>query len=226
MISKRTMWIIICVLSMMGLFTASYFYFLNLKLLPEDFSSPRTQVTIKKNEKRKDANFDMSQIVAVNENEIVMVQAQAALNPNDQILKGGIRIPKVDLALPIYQGIGGRHMWLGASTMKETQKMGEGNYVLLGHNVNNPSLLFSPLKQLKEADHDMIYLADAKTEYMYQIELIFLADKSEYHWIEEEESQDPILTLVTCYGGDGTPTRRIVRAKYIGRKPIEESVWF
>lgn len=157
----------------------------------------------------------MGNVVAVNENELAYYQLQNVLSTQSvEILKGGIQIPTVGLSLPIYQGIGGKHMWLGASTLSPEQIIGRGNYVLLGHNVNNPKLLFSPLKYLEEENHDLIYLADAKREYVYQVETIVVVDQTEYEWLEKT-TDEPVLTLVTCYGGDGTSMRRIIRANLL-----------
>lgn len=73
---------------------------------------------------------------------------------------GKIAVPAVGLKLPIFEGINDNNLLRGAGTMKENEKMGEGNYALAGHHMNNPDILFSPLAKAQVGE--LVYLTDGK----------------------------------------------------------------
>lgn len=222
-LSKKATVIIICILLMTVGFFVYYQTTLGKTSKQITYSAPEIRKEIKKNDEKK-AMFDLQLVDQITETDVFQAEIKESINPSDNILFGGLILPKVGIKLPIYNGFGGRHQMLGACTPKPNQVPGERNYALVGHNFTNPNLLFSPLRKLPNDSTDLVYLVDSENVYEYQITQILLANKSEYHWIEDSDVKDkPLLTLVTCYGGDGTPTRKIVRAEYKKKYPIEKS---
>lgn len=124
---------------------------------------------------------------------------------------GMISIPSINLQLPILEGITQENLSIGVGTVRPNQKLGEGNFVLLGHYMTNKGLLFGGLKQVEIGDTIQIsfYQEDAtyvvqETKVIHQSEgQYMLDDPSDHHW----------LTLLTCDGSRiGTDYRVMVRA--------------
>ncbi|EUJ33140.1 sortase family protein [Listeria floridensis FSL S10-1187] len=83
-------------------------------------------------------------------------------NAYQKILKktaGVIEIPSLNLQLPIFLGTTDQNLKVGATTFREDQELGEGNYVLLGHNMGVAGILFSDLNQLELNDEIQVTVA-------------------------------------------------------------------
>ncbi len=124
---------------------------------------------------------------------------------------GMISIPSINLQLPILEGITQANLSIGVGTVRPNQKLGEGNFVLLGHYMTNEGLLFGGLKQVEIGDTIQISFYQENAEYVVQeVKVIhqsegqyMLNDPSDHHW----------LTLLTCDGSRvGTDYRVMVRA--------------
>ncbi|MCQ6336231.1 MULTISPECIES: class A sortase [Bacillus cereus group] len=63
---------------------------------------------------------------------------------------------RIGLHVPIFPGANQSNLLSGAATLSPNQKIGQGNYVLLGHHMKDESLLFSPIMKLKK--NDSVYL--------------------------------------------------------------------
>ncbi|EUJ33698.1 putative cysteine protease [Listeria floridensis FSL S10-1187] len=63
---------------------------------------------------------------------------------------GTIEITEIGLKLPILGGTNAANLNVGATTYRQDQEVGKGNFVLLGHNMGESGVLFSDLYQLKK----------------------------------------------------------------------------
>ncbi|MFG3614144.1 class A sortase [Rummeliibacillus stabekisii] len=129
---------------------------------------------------------------------------------------GAIHIPKVKLQLPIVYGISNANLTVGAGTMKKEQEMGEGNYALAAHNMNDGKTLFSPLTKAKMGMK--VYLTDFQEIYEYRIEDMSYVQPTQVDVIQDI-GQKRLITLVTC-NADGTQ-RLIVRGEYVRQFPYK-----
>lgn len=78
-----------------------------------------------------------------------------------------VKVPSIALALPIYQGTNQYTLSLGATTYFAHQQMGQGNYVLAGHNMTMPGVLFSNVPQIKMGA--TVSLISATKVYHYRV---------------------------------------------------------
>lgn len=78
-----------------------------------------------------------------------------------------VKVPSIGLALPIYQGTNQYTLSLGATTYFAHQQMGQGNYVLAGHNMTMPGVLFSNVPQIKMGA--TVNLISATKVYHYRV---------------------------------------------------------
>lgn len=133
---------------------------------------------------------------------------------------GTIQIPSLNLKLRILQGTNQRTLAYGATTMNPHQKMGEGNYVLAGHNMQQKGVLFSDLiTNDKPQVHkgDTIKLSNGKETFTYEITSTETVKNTDTSILDQTE--EPTLTLFTCTKAksisDPTPWRFVVHAKLV-----------
>ena len=166
-----------------------------------------SQVTKEKIEENKETegNFDFDSVKSISSEAVLAAQWDAQQLP----VIGGIAIPEVEINLPIFKGLDNVNLFYGAGTMKENQKMGEGNYSLASHHIftaeNASQMLFSPLVNAKAGMK--IYLTDKDKVYTYEIREVKHVTPDRVDEIEDREGVKEI-TLVTCV--DYNATERII----------------
>jgi len=144
----------------------------------------------------KEATFDFDAVESLDFDTI----AKARLYQDQMAVIGGISIPQVNLNLPIIKGISNYAIAVGAGTMKEDQQMGEGNYALASHHMNNDSLLFGPLVNINLGD--TIYITDLTNIYEYKVSYKEYVTPDRVDVIDDVPDKK-MITLVTCdYTGD------------------------
>ena len=84
--------------------------------------------------------------------------------------------------------------------------MGQGNYALAAHNMNDNKTLFSPLAEAKKGM--IVYITDFKNIYEYTDFDIFIVEPTQVEVIDDKANQK-LITLVTC-NNDGSK-RVIIR---------------
>lgn len=118
------------------------------------------------------------------------------LRPIDMNLVGGIvTIPKIDMSINILKGTNHENLKYGATTGLDNQKMGQGNYVLFGHNMETKHVMFSDLKDLEKGD-DIILTNRDKREYQYEVVSKKVISKNQTDVLNETD--DSIVTLINC----------------------------
>lgn len=158
-------------------------------------------------------NFDFEKVKAV-DNKMV---AKAAFSKNQDSI-GKLSVPSVKVKLPIFKGLDNYNLVRGAGTMKETERMGIGNYALAGHHMKDGSLLFGPLENVKKGDK--IYLADKHHVYVYETTLKTVVDKQ---IISTTFRGQKLVTLITCASGmTGESRRVIVQGELLCKKPANK----
>ncbi|MGX6962689.1 class A sortase [Vagococcus xieshaowenii] len=152
---------------------------------------------IKKNQKG-DAEFDFDKVESLDLESVL--RARAANEPLPVI--GNISVPSVNMNLPIFKGVSNTSLLFGAGTMKLEQAMGQGNYGLASHRMVDPTLLFSPILEIKSGDK--IYLTDLDKVYIYEATYMDYIPATKVEVIDDVEDQT-LVTLITC---DTTGTNR------------------
>lgn len=174
--------------------------------------------------KIREANYTESDISSVN----VGTYANAKINFNQVVNNWGIgklSIPKIGISLPVLAGMNNANLLNGVATLNDSQQMGKGNYVLLAHNIPNNQGAASPvllgkINQLKVGQK--MTLTDFKTTYTYRVVLNQVVKDTEVQYIKPPNSPlaTPLLTLVRCEGGLGTPYRRVVQGQLTQDQPL------
>lgn len=161
--------------------------------LEEAKTLTREEVVQNEEKEEEDINFDFDEVEPLTFENIVKYQSQ---NGAGRYSLGQIAIPDLNMKLPIYKGVSNYVLATGAGTMKETQKMGEGNYALASHNYfGDRTILFSPLVYAKPGM--MIYTTDLDNIYEYEITSVEIIEPTKVSVIYDHKDTTEI-TLITC----------------------------
>ncbi|MGJ3791711.1 class A sortase [Lactiplantibacillus argentoratensis] len=115
-----------------------------------------------------------------------------------------VKVPSIGLALPIYQGTNQYTLSLGATTYFAHQQMGQGNYVLAGHNMTMPGVLFSNVPSIKKGA--TIELVNQHAVYYYHVNRTktvspdqpYVGDAPAASSVLYQKPSNPQVTLFTC----------------------------
>lgn len=129
---------------------------------------------------------------------ITTLSANPTIN-RDHVV-GGLYAPSVGMMMPIMNGLSQDVLMSSAGTMKRGQKMGEGNYSLIGHNSKNPNTLFAPTHRMQVGE--MVYVTNKSQVYAYKVTGTRVVAPSEIGVIEDVPGKQ-LLTLISCTD-DGT----------------------
>lgn len=144
------------------------------------------------------------------------------LNINNDGVIGYLKIPKIDVNLPIYHGTSSKVLQKGIGHFEKSSLPigGDGTHsILSGHRGLPSSRLFSDLNQLENGDMFYIYVLDQVLA--YQVDQISIVEPSDIEKLKMEEGKD-YITLVTCTPYAINTHRLLVRGKRIEYKEEEE----
>lgn len=206
---------LIVVASIVLLFSDKIFDFVLEKKSQQFQNTIKTvQVEEIQNNLTKQADFDFDQVESINNQAILKAQNRKK-NENEEVIDnngnvlfntvGFIAIPTVQIKLPIFLGVSNENLLYGAGTVKENQKLGEGNYSLASHQTYEPNLLFTPLHGI--SIDDPIYVTDKDTVYEYSTSNKFEVEPSQSEVINDIKGKK-IITLITCNNVEGE--RRLI----------------
>ena len=149
------------------------------------------------------------------------------LNPEGNRMMGSLRIPDIDLRLPIYHGIGKGVLEKGCGHLYGTSLPvgGAGSHAVLAAHRGLPSAkLFTDLDQLTEGDFFFMDILDRTLA--YKVDRIQVVLPTETDSLDIEEGKD-YVTLVTCTPY-GVNTHRLlirgVRTPYEAEEGTEDAV--
>ncbi|MDR1013291.1 MAG: class A sortase [Lactobacillales bacterium] len=155
------------------------------------------KISIKKlydnNKSKQSFNFDTISPVSTE----TVVAAQFSAQPLPVI--GFIAMPDIKMKLPIFKGLSNTALLYGAGTMKKEQVMGEGNYALASHRVENPNLLFSPIQRAIKGM--IIYITNLNQIWVYETKEVMRVTPNHVEVIDDVPNKK-LLTLVTCNDPD------------------------
>ncbi|MGR5986261.1 class A sortase [Bacillus cytotoxicus] len=138
--------------------------------------------------------------------------ANASLDKKQVI--GRIKIPSISLELPVLNSSTEKNLLSGATTVKDKQEMGKGNYALAGHNMSKKGVLFSDVATLKKGDK--IYLYDNDNEYEYAVTGVSEVTPDKWEVVEDHGKEE--ITLITCVSIADNSKRYVVSGDFVQMK--------
>lgn len=146
-----------------------------------------------------------------------------AINFDKNNIIGQLSIPDLDLDLPLLKGVTNSNLAVGVTTMRNDQKMGEGNYPIAGHNMKDKSLLFGSLMDIEVGT--LVYMTDKDTVYEYEIYENRVVEDTAMYMLEDleaEKKEKPIISLMTCYISSKTGKRFFALGELVDEYPYED----
>lgn len=177
--------------------------------------------TLKRNEEKviKKENFNFEDVQEISPTSTFL----SAGNIDKSLLLGQIVIPSVNMNLPIFKGTTNDNLLAGATTMKESDKMGQGNFTLAGHYNKDKSILFGSLMDVKVGD--IIRVTDKVNIYEYKVYDTVTIDDKALYMIDDERALihgNNIISLMTCYYSSNTGKRYFVLGDFVKKSPYEK----
>jgi len=124
---------------------------------------------------------------------------------------GIIKIPKINLKLPIMSGATAGNMKIGAAWMKQTSTLGEnGNAAIAAHRSYTRGRFFNRLDEMALGDQITI-IKDGK-ELLYTVYNIVVVEPTDVSVLRGNKSES-VITLITCTPIKVASHRLIVQAK-------------
>lgn len=123
-------------------------------------------------------------------------------------ISGIIEIPKINVKSAILEGTDDRALKYAVGHYPKLGKLGEGNYVLLGHRNYVYGHFFRDLDDLTKGDE--VIITQGSNTYTYEVYESFVV-KPEEVWVLKQ-TKDPIITMITCTPIGTYTDRLIVRA--------------
>ena len=175
-----------------------------------------TKQTVQQNN-AKEAKYDFSNVQDLN------LQSVAKARARKQSINviGVISVPAIKMSIPIGKGVDNNTLALAAGTMRADQKMGQGNYCLAGHNMDDNRSYFSPLYSTA-ANHNKlvgrkVYLMNYYTVYYYKIDKAYFIASNRTDLLNDNKGKKQI-SLFTCdFTGAG---RLFVQGRYLRQQPL------
>ncbi|MFD1124798.1 class A sortase [Lentilactobacillus raoultii] len=136
------------------------------------------------------------------------VKSMSQTKQNRQATIAYLNIPRINVHLPILYQVTNAHLSVGVATLRASEKLGQGNFVIFGHNFENSTML-SNLQKLRKGNQ--IETTNGRHTYRYRVTQNIVIN--EYNWHYTKPSHQKIITVITC--ADGGATRQIVRGKLV-----------
>lgn len=159
----------------------------------------------------KEVTFDFEQVESANLEAVLKAQLSGKILP----VIGGVAVPSVEIQIPIFKGLGNEALLFGAGTFEPNQQMGEGNYALASHRIEETTILFTRLDEVKLGD--VVYLTDLNTIYTYEVYESKRIEPTEVEVLDLVEDKK-IVTLITCGEAAGV-TRWLVQGELTATTP-------
>ncbi|MEG0294818.1 class A sortase [Enterococcus sp.] len=153
----------------------------------------------------QEATFDFDQVQPVDLDAVIRAQLSGKILP----VIGGVAIPSIDVQLPIFKGLDNDALLFGAGTFDPEQKMGEGNYALASHRIEETTILFTRLDEVQL--DETVYLTDMENIYTYNVTVSKRIEPTEVEVLDEVEGKK-MVTLITC-GERAGVTRWLVQGE-------------
>ena len=144
------------------------------------------------------------------------------LNVNGDGIMGYVRIPSINVALPIYHGVEGETLEKGAGHLPGSSLPVGGDTshaVIAAHSGLASQRMFTDLEQVQMGD--TFYIAVLGETLAYEVDQILVVEPDDTSALGRVEGQD-YVTLITCTPYGVNSHRLLVRGKRVPYTPVQE----
>lgn len=172
-------------------------------------------------QKTKDATYDESQIRPVTPEAFADAQLKYEKIVNQWGI-GALYIPSASIRTKILAGMENQNLMVGVGTYYPNQQLGQGNYVVLAHNLVQGGGALGNLP--KTALNQVFYATDFTTVYEYTAKKNAVVNQSEGELLEvPEKDEQAFMTLIRCEGGLNTDQRAVVQGTFVNSYPADQA---
>lgn len=213
-ILKRSLLIVFVILTILAV---KVLYDVSLTPVPFSISSKYEKV-IARNSKKTLVPNETTEIS--NANYADLTKATAGFDKTVQnSLVGELIIPKSNIDLPILSYASNQTLSTGAAQYYPERIIGRGNYVLASHNFYGADVLLARISLLK--NNDIIYVRNSQYIFKFEVTTNKIIDETEIDYLNQTDQA--IITLIRCEGGENTTKRRIVLGKLVSTNKINNN---
>lgn len=177
----------------------------------------------------KEKNEAATKVAAFNEAAIRPVEAKDYADAQlaaEKIIQqwgiGSIYIPSSAIKTKILAGMSNENLIVAVGTYQANQTMGEGNYVVLAHNLVEGGGALHNLTKTELGS--IIYMTDFSTVYEYQVAVNKIEEQTNGELLmEPKKGEKGKVTLFRCEGGMHTPNRAVVQGEFVKSYPAMEA---
>lgn len=136
---------------------------------------------------------------------------------------GIIRLPKIDIRLPIFYKATDYNLNIGAAQLKGTTPVGEnGNTVISAHRNYTDNRFFSNLHKLSKGDE--VLIETAHDTFVYEVYGSMVVEPEDTSVLKDNNKEDEkLLTLITCEPRGIGNYRLVVQAKLVNDSSLSFS---
>ncbi|ASK26209.1 class A sortase [Bacillus licheniformis] len=140
-------------------------------------------------------------------------------SPKDVL--GKVKIPSVNIELPILNGATDENLKVGATTLRKNQVMGKSNYSLAGHHMKREDLLFGRLDEVKKKQN--VYLTDNHSIYVYVVDSKSTVQDTDIEILDDHGRNE--ITLFTCDVPTSTDKRTVIHGYFEKQFSYSDEKW-
>jgi len=168
------------------------------------------------------ATYEEAEEIATEEEHEVHVSFEVLYPIDDYDIEGIskiMKIPKIDLTVPIVDGISDENLHIAPARFETSKRPGEmGNFAVAGHRYYTYGRDFNRLDEV--AVGDKIETIVGKNSYTYTVTEVFVVEPEEI-WVLDDVPGMRTITLVTCTPIRVASHRLIVRGELTDYKKTE-----
>lgn len=171
-------------------------------------------------DKIRQGDFNESQIKPVSPEAYADAQLHYEKLVNDWGI-GSIFISSSNIHSKILAGMSNENLMVGLGTYYPDQILGQGNYVMMAHNLIYGGGILLDLP--KTSVGSVVFATDFTTIFEYVVDVNQTVSQSEGHLLDKPKKGAPaLLTIFRCEGGLHTTNRALVQAKFHKSYPVSE----
>ena len=179
----------------------------------------QTDTNKQRDTRNKQAVFDPTTIIPVTPEAYAEAQLQVETIV-DQWGIGALYIPSAKIQTKVLAGMANQNLMVGVGTYDPQQQFGQGNAVLLAHNIVQGGGALGNV--LATHQGDVIYATDFTNVYEYVTRNSGIVDQSKGELLDKPKDEEPpVITLLRCEGGLNTSNRAVVQGTFHKSYPAE-----
>lgn len=171
--------------------------------------------------KNKNAAFDDKDVKPISATEMAAARLQYKKIVNTTGI-GAIYIPSSEIKTKIFAGMDNLNLAVGVGTYSAEQRLGEGNYIVMAHNIVENGGALNKLPNTKLGS--IVYATDFSKVYEYITVFNNIVNQERGDYLDLPKEEDPkLITIFRCEGAEGTGARYLLQGEFLKSYEVSEA---